>query len=45
MTQELTVGAIKALYENDTNSPVHNDPIVQIINIKPVAVQGGTRYR
>lgn len=42
---QLTTGAIKVLYDDDKNSPLHNGPIVQVINIKAVAVAGGTRYR
>ncbi|KAG2229080.1 putative replication factor-A protein 1 [Thamnidium elegans] len=45
MSTTLTSGAIKVLYDDNKDSPLYRDPIVQIINIKPVAVAGGTRYR
>ncbi|CAO3636360.1 unnamed protein product [Mucor hiemalis] len=45
MTQQLTTGSIKVLYNNEKSSPLYNKPIVQVIDIKPVSVTGGTRYR
>ncbi|KAG2205081.1 hypothetical protein INT47_002175 [Mucor saturninus] len=42
---QLTAGAIKVLYDDDKSSPLYSDPFVQVINIKAVAVAGGTRYR
>jgi hypothetical protein len=45
MSNQLTAGAIKVLYEDEKTSPLYNNPLLQVINIKPVAVAGGTRYR
>ncbi|GAA5797111.1 putative replication factor-A protein 1 [Helicostylum pulchrum] len=45
MSTTLTAGAIKVLYDDNKDSPLYRDPVVQIINIKAVAVAGGTRYR
>lgn len=45
MSTQLTSGAIKVLYDDNKDSPLYRDPLVQIINVKPVAVAGGTRYR
>lgn len=42
---QLTSGAIRVLYDDDKSSPLYQDPLVQVINIKAVAVAGGTRYR
>jgi hypothetical protein len=42
---QLTAGSIQALYNEDKNSPLHNNPTVQVINIKTVNVQGGARHR
>ncbi|KAI8982961.1 putative replication factor-A protein 1 [Pilobolus umbonatus] len=42
---ELTQGCIKAIYDGETESPLLANPIVQVINIKAVAANGGTRYR
>lgn len=41
---QLTNGAIKALYNSDANNTVSN-PVVQLINIKGVQAANGTRYR
>lgn len=45
MTSDVTTGCIRVLYDDDRESPLHTNPLVQIINIKAVSVQGGTRYR
>lgn len=42
---ELSSGSIRVLYDDDKSSPLYKEPIVQVINIKAVAVAGGTRYR
>jgi hypothetical protein len=42
---QLTTGSIQALYNEDKASPLHQNPTVQVINIKTVNVQGGARHR
>ncbi|KAI8639445.1 replication factor-A protein 1 [Parasitella parasitica] len=41
----LTTGAVKVLYDEQKGNPLHNNPTVQIINIKAVTVNGGIRHR
>jgi hypothetical protein len=41
----LSTGAVKVLYDEQKENPLHNNPTVQIINIKAVSVQGGIRHR
>jgi hypothetical protein len=45
MLQQLSAGAIKAIYYEEKSNPLSNNPIVQVINIKAVPVNGSTRYR
>ncbi|KAI9482714.1 MAG: hypothetical protein EXX96DRAFT_555382 [Benjaminiella poitrasii] len=42
---QLSTGSVKVLYDEDKLNPLHNNPTVQIINIKAVNVQGGARHR
>ncbi|KAI8339707.1 hypothetical protein BC941DRAFT_372880 [Chlamydoabsidia padenii] len=43
---QLTQGAIQILHDNDLTNPLHNNCVVQIINIKAISTSnGGTRYR
>ncbi|KAI8380352.1 hypothetical protein BD560DRAFT_365748 [Blakeslea trispora] len=42
---QLTSGSIKALSEDDKNSPAYNNPVVQIINLRAVTVNGSVRHR
>ncbi|KAI7906225.1 uncharacterized protein BX663DRAFT_499321 [Cokeromyces recurvatus] len=42
---QLSTGSVKVLYDEDKANPLHNNPTVQIINIKAVNVQGGARHR
>ncbi|KAI8393889.1 putative replication factor-A protein 1 [Radiomyces spectabilis] len=42
---QISQGAVKALYDNDTSNPVYSNPLLQVINIKAVPAPQGTRYR
>jgi hypothetical protein len=43
---QLTEGAVQILFDNDLENPLHNDCLVQVINIKSIATTtGSTRYR
>lgn len=42
---QLTAGSIQAIYGEDKVNPLYNNPVVQVINLKAVNVQGGARYR
>ncbi|KAI7849609.1 hypothetical protein BDC45DRAFT_448356 [Circinella umbellata] len=42
---ELTKNAIKTLYDSRGESSSAEHPILQVINVKPVQAQAGTRYR
>ncbi|ORE09798.1 replication factor-a protein [Rhizopus microsporus var. microsporus] len=45
MSQQLSVGAIKAIHFEENSNPLATNPVVQIINIKALPVNGATRYR
>ena len=42
---ELTKNAIRTLYDSRGEPCSAEQPILQVINVKPVQAQAGTRYR
>ena len=44
-TMELTKNAIRTLYDSRDESCTAEQPILQVINVRSVQAQAGTRYR
>ncbi|KAI8970131.1 replication factor-A protein [Mycotypha africana] len=42
---QISEGALKVLYDEDKQNPLHKNPKLQLLSIKGVNVNGGTRYR